>query len=222
MEKRKVTAIILAAGNSTRFGQNKNKNLFEVNEKPIIQYSIETFNSSEKVDDIILAIKESEKRFFEEILKNVKLNKPFKYVNGGATRKESVYNALKVADADIVLIHDGARPRIKKRYIDECLDQMEDFKGATIAVKSKDTIKICDDNGVVTQTTNRSNTYLVQTPQCFEKKLLENLHERFIYDDTITDDCMILEKSGYKIKIVEGDYTNIKVTTFEDLHFVEE
>lgn len=218
----KVTAIIVAAGDSTRFGQNKNKNLFEINNKPIIQYSVEIFNNSEKIDDIILVIKEKEKEFFEEILKNVQLNKTLKFVNGGKTRKESVYNALKETDSDIVLIHDGARPRIRKRYIDECLEQMNDFKGATVAVKSKDTVKICDDNGVVIETTNRSNTYLIQTPQCFEKELLKNLHEKFIDDDTITDDCMILEKSGYKIKIIEGDYTNIKVTTFEDLHLVEE
>lgn len=222
MNTKTVTGIIVAAGNSTRFGQGKNKNLFEINQKPIISYSIEMFNKSSKIKDIILVIKPEEKEYFENIVKEIHLNKHIKYVNGGQTRMESVYNALKETDADIVMIHDGARPKIKEEYIDKCLEQMEDFKGTTIAVKSKDTIKICDDNGVVIETTKRANTYLIQTPQCFERETLINLHEKFKGDEEITDDCMVLEKGGYKIKVVEGDYTNIKVTTFDDLHLVEE
>lgn len=217
----KITAIIVAAGNSTRFGQGKNKNLFSINNKPIISYSIEVFNEHEKVNDIILVIKEEEKSSFEEIVKTINLKKTLKYVYGGKTRKESVYNALKETDADIVLIHDGARPKIKKEYIDNSLIEMKNYKGTTVAVKSKDTIKICDDNGVVIETTNRANTYLVQTPQCFDRKLLKELHEKYENDESITDDCMILEKSGYKIKIIPGDYTNIKVTTFDDLKICE-
>ena len=217
-----VTAIIVATGDSTRFGQNKNKNLFEVNEKPIIAYSIEVFNKSKNVNDIILVIKQNEKEYFENIIKDIKLEKPLIYVNGGKTRMESVYNALRKTTSDIVIIHDGARPRLKEEYIDKCLEQMEEFKGTTVGVKAKDTIKICDDNGVVIETTKRANTYLIQTPQCFERKTLLELHEKFKGDNEITDDCMVLEKGGYKIKVVEGDYTNIKVTTFDDLHLVEE
>ena len=217
-----VTAIIVAAGDSTRFGQNKNKNLFEVNEKPIIAYSIEVFNKSKNVNDIILVIKQNEKEYFENIIKDIKLEKTLIYVNGGKTRMESVYNALRKTNSDIVIIHDGARPRLKEEYIDKCLEQMEEFKGTTVGVKAKDTIKICDDNGVVIETTKRANTYLIQTPQCFERKTLLELHEKFKGDNEITDDCMVLEKGGYKIKVVEGDYTNIKVTTFDDLHLVEE
>lgn len=217
-----VTGIIVAAGNSTRFGQGRNKNLFEVNEKPIIEYSIEVLNKSKKINDIILVIKPEEREYFEDIQKIIKLDKPIKYVNGGETRMESVYNALKETNSDIVIIHDGARPRIKEEYIDRCLEAMEEFKGATVAVKSKDTIKICDDNGVVIETTKRANTYLIQTPQCFNREILLDLHEKFKGDNEITDDCMVLEKGGYSIKVVEGDYTNIKVTTFDDLHLVEE
>lgn len=217
-----VTAIIVAAGDSTRFGQNKNKNLFEVNEKPIIAYSIEAFNKSNRIDDIILVIKASEKEYFEGIVQNIELSKTLKYVNGGKTRMESVYNALRKTTSDIVIIHDGARPRIKEEYIDKCLEQMGKFKGVTVGVKAKDTIKICDDNGVVIETTKRANTYLIQTPQCFDRETLLELHEKFKGDSEITDDCMVLEKGGYKIKVVEGDYTNVKVTTFDDLHLVEE
>lgn len=220
MGSKTVTGIIVAAGNSTRFGQGKNKNLFEVYEKPIISYSIEVFNKSSKIDNIILVIKPEEKEYFESIVNGISLNKQLQYVAGGNTRMESVYNALVRTNSDIVIIHDGARPRIKEEYITRCLDAMESFKGATVAVKSKDTIKICDDNGVVIETTKRANTYLIQTPQCFERKTLLSLHEKFKGDESITDDCMVLEKGGHKIKVVKGDYTNIKVTTFDDLNLV--
>ncbi len=221
MENKTVTGIIVAAGNSTRFGQGKNKNLFEVNAKPIISYSIEIFNKNSKIKDIILVIKPDEKEYFKGIVKNINLSKEIKYVAGGSTRMESVYNALMTTTSDIVIIHDGARPRIKEEYIDKCLNEMQEYKGTTVAVKSKDTIKICDDNGIVKETTKRANTYLIQTPQCFERETLLSLHEKFKGDEEITDDCMVLEKGGYKIKVVEGDYTNIKVTTFDDLHLVE-
>ncbi|MCI8519046.1 MAG: 2-C-methyl-D-erythritol 4-phosphate cytidylyltransferase [Clostridia bacterium] len=218
----KVTGIILAAGNSTRFGQNKNKNLFTVKGRPIIEYSVEAFNAADKVDDIILVIKEEEKEYFENIVNTMKLNKSVKYVYGGASRKASVYNAISQTTADYVVIHDGARPNIKLTYIDKSLEEMENFKGTTIAVKSKDTIKICDNSNVVQNTTNRQNTWLIQTPQCFDRNILKNAHEKFdLNDESITDDCMVLEKCGYQIKVIEGDYSNIKVTTFDDMSIVE-
>lgn len=217
----KVTGIILAAGNSTRFGQNKNKNLFEVNGKPIISHSIEVFNESDKIDDIVLVIKESEKKYFSDIVKSISLNKEIKYVNGGNSRKGSVYNALCNTDADFVVIHDGARPNICPKYIESSLSEMEKYKGTTIAVKSKDTIKICDENNVVLSTTNRQNTWIIQTPQVFDRKVLKESHERFDIDDTsITDDCMVLEKCGYDIKVIPGDYSNIKVTTYDDIRLI--
>ena len=90
---------------------------------------------------------------------------------------------------------------------------MKKYNGATIAVKSKDTIKISDDNGVVINTTERRNTWITQTPQCFNKKLLLDAHKKFKDNENITDDCMLLELLGDKVKLIEGDYTNIKVTT---------
>lgn len=214
-----VTGIILAAGNSTRFGQGKNKNLFEIKSKPIIQYSLEIFNNSEKINDIILVIKEDEKTYFENIVNLLNLKKPIKYVYGGSTRKASVYNALNETNSDYVLIHDGARPNIKLEYIDRALEQMGEFKGSTVAVKAKDTIKVCDDSQVVQTTTNRQNTWLIQTPQCFERNILKCAHEKFdLNDKRITDDCMVLEECGYQVKVVEGDYSNIKVTTFDDMN----
>lgn len=137
-------------------------------------------------------------------------------VSGGATRKESVYNCLINTNSDIVLIHDGVRPLIKQTYIDECIRNMSDFDGVSIAVKAKDTIKITDDNGIVVKTTQREHTWLVQTPQCFKRDILLEAHKNFGTNELITDDCILLELMGKKVKLIEGDYTNMKITVPED------
>ena len=97
---------------------------------------------------------------------------------------------------------------------------MNEFKGVTIGVKAKDTIKIANDNNVVESTTNRANTWVIQTPQCFDRNVLLQMHEKY-RDNEVTDDCMLLEKDNYKIKIIEGDYSNIKITTYGDLGIIK-
>ena len=216
-----VTAIVLVAGNSTRFGKNKNKNLELINGKSVLSYSLKEFNDNGYVDNIIVTVKKEDMDNVKMIIKEQLLIKKIDIVFGGSTRQQSVYNSIKDTKADIVIIHDGARPAIKQEYISECIESMEDFKGATVGVKSKDTIKIADDNNIVTSTTKRSNTWIIQTPQCFDRKTLLDMHEKFKSEE-VTDDCMLLEKGEHKVKIIEGDYTNIKVTTFDDLHLVEE
>lgn len=219
IQDKTVTAVILVAGNSTRFGKNRNKNFELVNGKTILSYSVKAFNENEYIDNIIVVLKEEDKNTVQEIIDNENLNKKIDLVLGGNSRKESVYNAIKTSDSDIVIIHDGARPAIKQEYITKCIEEMKSFKGVTIGVKSKDTIKITDSDGIVIDTTKRSNTWIVQTPQCFDRKILLNLHEKY-KDEEVTDDCMLLEKDGYKIKIIEGDYTNIKVTTYSDINII--
>ena len=219
IQDKTVTAVILVAGNSTRFGKNRNKNFELVNGKTILSYSVKAFNENEYIDNIIVVLKEEDKNTVQEIIDNENLNKKIDLVLGGSSRQESVYNAIKTSDSDIVIIHDGARPAIKQEYITKCIEEMKSFKGVTIGVKSKDTIKITDSDGIVIDTTKRSNTWIVQTPQCFDRKILLNLHEKY-KDEEVTDDCMLLEKGGYKIKIIEGDYTNIKVTTYSDINII--
>ena len=96
---------------------------------------------------------------------------------------------------------------------------MKEFKGVTIGVKSKDTIKIADDNNIVLNTTNRNNTWIIQTPQCFERTILKEMHERYL--DDVTDDCSLLERGGYQVKIIAGSYSNIKITTAGDLEIIK-
>lgn len=216
-----VTAIILVAGNSTRFGQNRNKNFELVNGKSILSYSINAFDKNKFIDNIIVVIKQNDKETVEQIIDKENITKKISIVLGGNSRQESVYNAIKSTTSDIVIIHDGARPAIKQEYINNAIEEMANFKGVTIGVKSKDTIKITDDNGIVLNTTKRSNTWIIQTPQCFDREILLNLHEKY-KDTEATDDCMLLEKDGHKIKIIEGDYTNIKVTTYEDIDIIKQ
>lgn len=216
-----VTAIILVAGNSTRFGKNTNKNLELIKGKPVLSYSLTAFAENKYIDNIIVTVKEQEMLEIKKIIEEENIKKEVNIVIGGNSRQESVYNSISKTVADIVIIHDGARPAIKQRYITECIETMEEFKGATVGVKSKDTIKIADDNNIITNTTKRSNTWIIQTPQCFDRKTLLEMHEKF-KNEEVTDDCMLLEKDNCKVKIIEGDYTNIKVTTAEDISIIRE
>lgn len=221
IDTRTVTAIILVAGNSTRYGQNRNKNFEKINGQAVLTYSLKAFNTNNYVDNIIIAIKKEEEQQVEEIISQGKFNKPVKIVIGGKTRKESVYNCITKTESDIVIIHDGARPMIKQEYINKCIENINEIKGVTIGVKSKDTIKITDENNIVTSTTNRDNTWIIQTPQCFDRETLLNMHKKY-KNTEVTDDCMLLEKGNYKVKIIEGDYTNIKITTYEDIKIIEQ
>lgn len=220
-DNKTVTAIILVAGNSTRYGKNRNKNLELINGKSVVTYTLNVFDKNEYIDNILIAVKENEEQEIKKTIEKEELIKSIKFVIGGNTRKESVYKCLKATDSDIVIIQDGARPAIKNEYIDKCLESMKQFKGATIGVKSKDTIKMADDNNVVINTIKRSNSWIIQTPQCFERETLLKMHEKYD-DEGITDDCMLLEKENYQVKVIEGDYTNIKITTYEDLNIIKE
>ncbi len=217
---KKVSAIILVAGDSTRYGMNRNKNFEIINDKPVFMYSVEMFDSNEYVDSIVVAAKESEFDIIKKYLDNYKISKHVDIVIGGKSRKDSVSNCINKCDSDFVIIHDGARPLIKKEYIDKCVESMELYKGVTVGVKSKDTIKITDKNNIVQETTRRDNTWLIQTPQCFDRNVLQEMHKKHTGDD-VTDDCSLLEKDSYEIKIIPSDYTNVKITTSEDMDIIK-
>ena len=218
--KKTVSGIILLAGNSTRYG-NSNKNFEKVNDKYIITYSLEVFNENEFIDDIILVIRKEDLKIVRDIISNMKLNKNIQVVFGGKSRGESVYNAISKVNSEIVVIHDGARPLIKSDYINNCLYYMNEYKGAIIGVKAKDTIKIVNEFGEIVTSTKRENTYLAATPQVFDRKILLELYNKYKGIE-FTDDASLLESDGYKVKLVDGDYTNIKITTKSDIEIVKE
>lgn len=214
--KKSVAAILLAGGSATRFGGTKNKVYMPLAGRPIISYSLRALDSHVEIDEIIIVVREGEERQLGEL----NLTKPYKIVYGGVTRRESVYHGLQATEADIVLIHDGARPFLKSYYISDCINVMDDYPGATIAIRSKDTVKLSYENQLVMRTTNRTNTWLVQTPQCFNRETLLYAHENF-GDREATDDCMMLEYFRNPVKLISGDETNIKITTKNDLMLAE-
>ncbi len=213
IQNKKVTAILLAAGSATRFGSGYNKVLAKLGGKPVYLWSLELLTAHPAIDQVILVAQEKEFEAFDDWA----IRPCDRFVAGGATRRESVLNALKATDADIVLIQDGARPFLKSEYIDGCLAAMEHCSGATVAAPSTDTIKISDEYGLVKTTTNRADTWLTQTPQCFDRLTLLQANE--VYDGSYeaTDDCMLLEHLGMRVAIVPGSRENIKITMQLDL-----
>ena len=216
---KRVTAVLLAGGSGSRFGGSRNKVYVPVAGKPLLEYSRQVLDESPLVDDLILVSRPEDAEEIRELV--ARCRKPVKQIAGGATRQESVYHALTADCGEIVLIQDGARPMLKPRYVQECVAAMAVCPGATVAVRSKDTIKLADADGMVRCTTRRADTWLTQTPQCFLRDVLLEGHRQAGKDPEITDDCMLLERMGQPVKLVEGDYTNIKVTTAEDLILAE-
>lgn len=216
-----VTGIILLAGNSTRYNKGYNKNLEILDNQPVFMYSLKAFLNNKLINDIILVVRYEDKKEIESYLNNITLNKKVNLIIGGLSRMESVYNGIINSTSDLVVIHDGARPLIKDSYITKGIESMNKYLGAVTSVKVKDTIKITNNYGEIVSSTNRDYTYIGQTPQTFNRQLLLELHQKYKNNLDITDDSMLFEKEGYKIKIIEGDYTNIKITTEEDLELAK-
>ena len=216
-----IRAIILAGGKGKRMNSSISKQFIEIKGKPIIYYTIKKFNDNKKIDNIIVVLSQEEIEYFKEnILKKYDL-KVDKIVVGGAERQDSVYNGLKSlenSETDIVLIHDGARPFISDRIIDEGIKYAAIYGACAPGVMPKDTIKIKDENNFSINTPNRETLVSIQTPQVFKFSEILECHKKVQIDKlVVTDDTMVAEKYGNKVYLYDGEYTNIKVTTPEDL-----
>ena len=216
-----ISAIILAGGKGKRMGASVSKQFIELKGKPIIYYTLKKFEENKNIDNIVVVLPPDEVSYFkEEILKKYSL-KIDKIVLGGTERQDSVYNALKsIADTetDIVLIHDGARPFISNRIINDGIKYANEYGAAAPGVMPKDTIKVKNENNFSINTPDRSSLVAIQTPQVFKYKEILKCHEKVkVNKEVVTDDTMVVEKYGYKVYLYEGEYTNIKVTTPEDL-----
>lgn len=208
----KVSAIILAAGSGSRFGEKKQ--FKELNGKPIWFYSLNTFIQSESVDELILVIPNDSLETLKQSQVFTSLNKTnnIKLVSGGESRKDSVFNGLKVVKKaiDIVCIHDAARPFIKASYIKHSVEACSEFDGAIIAIPSVDTVKKVDKQ-IIKNTIDRESLWMAQTPQTFKKdKLLYAIKNSSHLN--ITDESMFMEEANFKIKLIEGDQSNFKIT----------
>ena len=204
----KFSAIITAGGTSSRFG-NTNKLLEKINGKEVIKYTVEAFLNC-GIDEIIICANKSIIPELEAIFSGVKI------IEGGATRQESVFKGLEVANCDYVLIHDGARPVISREIIKNTMNAVVDKKAVSVMTKTVDTIKEVDADGRIIRTIDRSKLFNTQTPQAFEYNLIKSVHEK-LKGQSYTDDAGMVEALGYDVYMVEGDYRNIKVTTKPDL-----
>lgn len=220
-----ISAIILAGGKGKRMRSAISKQFIDIKGKPIIYYTLKKFSENKKIDNIIVVLPEDEIKYFKEnILKKYEL-RINKIVIGGKERQDSVYNALKSlknSSTDIVLIHDGARPFISERIINEGIKFAEIYGAAAPGVMPKDTIKVKNEKNFSIDTPNRANLLSIQTPQVFKFDEILECHEKIRYNgEKVTDDTMVVEKYGYSVYLYDGEYTNIKVTTPEDLILAE-
>ena len=220
-----ISAIILAGGKGKRMRSAISKQFIDIKGKPIIYYTLKKFSENKKIDNIIVVLPEDEVKYFKEnILKKYEL-RINKIVIGGKERQDSVYNALKSlknSSTDIVLIHDGARPFISERIINEGIKFAEIYGAAAPGVMPKDTIKVKNEKNFSVDTPNRANLVSIQTPQVFKFDEILECHEKIRYNgEKVTDDTMLVEKYGYSVYLYDGEYTNIKVTTPEDLILAE-
>jgi len=218
------SAIIVGAGESSRMTHKKNKPLIEVLNKPVIAYSIECFENLDLINNIIIVSKEEDIIDYSSIVEQYGFSKVSKIVVGGEERYNSVYNGLKELDekTDIVLIHDGARPLISIDIIEDAICECIKEKAVVVGVKVKDTIKVVNEDGFIIDTPKRSSLWIEQTPQVFDYNLIVNAYEKAFEDGFIgLDDASIVERLGNKVKMIEGEYQNIKITTDEDLLIVE-
>ena len=212
-------AVILGAGNSTRMKTEKSKLLLKINGQTVIERSVNAFLNISDIDEIIVVARQQDIEVFSSILDDERIS----FVVGGATRQESVYNAIQTIDeAELIAIHDGARPLIREEDIENTIRQAKEYSAAAVGVPVKDTIKIIDDDNFVVETPNRSNLFAVQTPQIFDFGLYKQIMDKAVEQGRdYTDDCQLAENSGVKVKMVAGSYTNIKITTPDDIPVAE-
>jgi len=190
---------------------------------PVIYYCLKVFENS-RVDEVILVTSESDRKYCQtEIVEKYGLQKVKQIVSGGAERYDSVYNGLQKVgdDVDYVLIHDAARPLINNALIDSLLCEVQKEGACVPAVPITDTIKVADENGYAKFTPDRNTLWSIQTPQVFETSLIKEAYSKIYQassDIKITDDAMVVETfTKHKIKLVMGEYNNMKITTSGDL-----
>ena len=217
-----VSAVIVSAGNSTRMG-DINKQFLELDGAPVIVNTITMFQRCHMIDEIIIVTRESDIKEIAKLVEKYDFYKVSNIVPGGETRQLSVYNGVvrTSSDAQIIAVHDGARPLVTVKVIEETIKAAAEFGAAATGVKVKDTVKVVDDNDNIIDTPDRAYMRFIQTPQVFRKELYLNAVKNVENSRDFTDDCKLLEAYGKTVKFVDGDYENIKITTPEDIELAE-
>ena len=226
MEKQYCTAVVLAAGSGRRMGTKVHKQYLLLDGKPVLYYSLKTFQESELIERIILVSGRGEEDWCRKnIVEKYALTKVTDVVSGGKERYDSVWNGLQRAGREgYVYIHDGARPFVDKEMIRRAYECVIREKACVAGMPVKDTIKVVDEEEFVTDTPDRSSLWMVQTPQVFESELITDAYSmlKSSPSETVTDDAMVVERMmGLPVKMFRGSYENIKITTPEDMDIAE-
>ncbi|HWP81762.1 MAG TPA: 2-C-methyl-D-erythritol 4-phosphate cytidylyltransferase [Bacteroidota bacterium] len=216
----KVFAVLPAAGSGTRLGGVR-KQFLELKGKPVIVHTLLQFENTPEVDEIAIAVPESDIVTTEQLISRYRILKVRVVVAGGERRQDSVYNAFKNLNAkptDIVLVHDGVRPFVHPKQISNIISICEEHEAAVMAVQPKDTVRRSNGGGFFDATLDRNALWLIQTPQAFKADVLQRAFDQARKEKFFaTDEAALVERLGIKIRIVEGSYDNIKITTQEDL-----
>lgn len=221
LQSGKTAAIVLAAGKGKRMNSRVQKQYLLIYNKPVIYYTLKAFEESD-INEVILVTGQDEIEYCRrEIVEKYGLKKVNGIVPGGRERFDSVYEGLRaISDCDYVLIHDGARPFVTPELINDNIACVRKEGACVTAVPSKDTVKIADEAGFIRDTPPRSLVWQIQTPQSFSYEMILEAYKKRAkaHDESVTDDAMVVEKYAHqKIRLLMGDYRNIKITTPEDL-----
>jgi len=219
-----VTAIIAAAGQGKRMAKGINKAFILLNNRPILAHTLDVFEACAGINDIIVVVGADDIQQTRTIINTYGYRKIKEVVPGGAERQHSIANALKEipVNTQLVLIHDGARPLVTQKLVMEVLLASNETGAAIVAVPVKETIKIGNKEGFVLETPDRTNLWAVQTPQVFKRDIIEEAYRQAEQAAVVaTDDAGLVERIGVKVRLIMGDYNNLKVTTPEDLVVAE-
>lgn len=219
----KVTAIVVAAGEGVRFKSKEKKPFAKLLRRPVLSYALVTLQRSSLIDCIVLVVDRPLIKKAERLVRKYRVNKIEQIVAGGKIRSESVRNGFGcVKDgASLVLIHDGVRPLVSNGLIMKLVAAARKYGAAISAVPVKPTIKLSKDGSFVASTPDRRYLWEAQTPQVFKRQIIEKAYKKISPGRIFTDDSSLAELIGVKVKIVKGDYRNIKITTVEDLRIAE-
>lgn len=212
------SAVIVAAGSSQRMGSDKI--MMKLGAMPVLARTVLAFENNEYIDEIIIVTRSEKLEEIADLCYKNGLHKVKHVVSGGATRMESALAGVSAArhGAELIAIHDGARPLVSQDLITRTILAARDYRAAVPAISSVDTLKTVDEKGFITETVDRSMTVRVQTPQVFDADLIKGALTKAVEDGlTLTDDCSAMDMMGVKTITVEGEAENIKITTPNDL-----
>lgn len=216
-------AVILASGTGSRFGSDIPKQFIKINDKTILEYSIEAFENADCIDEIVLVITPEYKNDAEKIVKNNGYKKLSKIVQGGKERKDSSFNGVSaIDDAEAnVLIHDCARPFVSQKIIADCVDALDKFDAVCSAIPSTDTVFEIENN-IIKNIPERKSVMRAQTPQGFKLSVIKKAHELSQNDNNFTDDCgLVVRYNLCEVGIVLGSENNLKITYPNDLFIAQ-